>query len=64
VRAVTGGIPHPLAGYLLHRGLQTLPVRVHAQQASARRVAEWLGVVVGQAGFLVFRRQMFEPGCE
>lgn len=42
VRAVTGGILHPLAGYLLHRGLQTLPVRVRAQQASAQRVAEWL----------------------
>jgi len=42
VRAVTGGILHPLAGYLLHRGLQTLPIRVHAQQASAQRVAEWL----------------------
>jgi methionine-gamma-lyase len=44
VRAVTGGILHPLAGYLLHRGLQTLPVRVRAQQASAQRVAEWLAV--------------------
>ncbi|MEO6144516.1 MAG: PLP-dependent transferase, partial [Dermatophilaceae bacterium] len=42
VRAVTGGILHPLGGYLLHRGLQTLPVRVKAQQASAQRVAEWL----------------------
>jgi methionine-gamma-lyase len=42
VRAVTGGILHPLAGYLLHRGLQTLPVRVRAQQASAQLVAEWL----------------------
>jgi methionine-gamma-lyase len=42
VRAVTGGILHPLAGYLLHRGLQTLPVRVRAQQASAQLIAEWL----------------------
>jgi len=42
VRAVTGGILHPLAGYLLHRGLQTLPVRVQAQQASAQLVAQWL----------------------
>jgi len=42
VRAVTGGILHPLAGYLLHRGLQTLPVRVRAQQASAQQIAEWL----------------------
>jgi len=42
VRAVTGGILHPLGGYLLHRGLQTLPVRVNAQQASAQCVATWL----------------------
>lgn len=42
VRAVTGGVLHPLAGYLLHRGLQTLPIRVRAQQESAQRIAEWL----------------------
>ena len=42
VRAITGGILHPLAGYLLHRGLQTLAVRVHAQQTSGQLVAEWL----------------------
>jgi methionine-gamma-lyase len=42
VRAVTGGVLHPLAGYLLHRGLQTLPIRVRAQQESAQKVAEWL----------------------
>jgi methionine-gamma-lyase len=42
VRAVTGAVLHPLAGYLLHRGLQTLPIRVRAQQESAQKVAEWL----------------------
>jgi methionine-gamma-lyase len=42
VRAVTGGVLHPLAGYLLHRGLQTLPIRVRAQQSSAQKLAEWL----------------------
>ncbi len=36
VRAVTGGLLHPLGAYLLHRGLATLPLRVRAQQASAR----------------------------
>lgn len=41
-RAITGAIMHPLAAYLLHRGLATLPVRVRAQQAGARAVAEWL----------------------
>ncbi|MFF5260015.1 trans-sulfuration enzyme family protein [Actinomadura viridis] len=42
VRAVTGGLLHPLGAYLLHRGLATLPVRVRAQQANAQRVAAWL----------------------
>lgn len=42
VRAMTGGILHPLAAYLLHRGLTTLPLRVRAQQENARKVAEWL----------------------
>ncbi|WP_410810865.1 trans-sulfuration enzyme family protein [Micromonospora sp. 067-2] len=42
VRAVTGAILHPLGGYLLHRGLQTLPLRVRAQQANAEKLAGWL----------------------
>jgi methionine-gamma-lyase len=41
-RAITGAIMHPLAAYLLHRGLSTLPVRVRAQQQGAQVVAEWL----------------------
>jgi len=42
VRAVTGGVLHPLAAYELHRGLQTLPLRVRAQQESAAVLAERL----------------------
>lgn len=42
VRALTGGLLYPLAAYQLHRGLQTLPVRVRAQQAGAMAVAAWL----------------------
>ncbi|WP_435201019.1 trans-sulfuration enzyme family protein [Janibacter sp. GS2] len=42
VRALTGGLLHPMAAYQLHRGLQTLPVRVRAQQESARQLAAWL----------------------
>ncbi|SCL37248.1 cystathionine gamma-synthase [Micromonospora rhizosphaerae] len=42
VRAVTGAILHPLGAYLLHRGLQTLPLRVRAQQAGAEKLALWL----------------------
>ncbi|MFC6285962.1 trans-sulfuration enzyme family protein [Nocardioides sp. GCM10027113] len=39
VRAVTGGLLHPLAAYELHRGLQTLPVRVRTQQETAAVLA-------------------------
>ncbi len=39
VRAVTGGVLHPLAAYELHRGLQTLPLRVRAQQETAATLA-------------------------
>lgn len=42
VRAITGGLLHPLGAYLLHRGLATLPVRLAAQQRSAERVVAWL----------------------
>jgi methionine-gamma-lyase len=47
VRAITGAIAHPLSAYLMHRGLQTLPLRVRAQQASAQRVAEAATVMPG-----------------
>ncbi|MEU8205095.1 aminotransferase class I/II-fold pyridoxal phosphate-dependent enzyme [Streptosporangium sp. NPDC049046] len=42
VRAITGGVLHPLAAYLAHRGLGTLPVRIRAQQSSAATIATWL----------------------
>jgi methionine-gamma-lyase len=42
VRVATGAILHPLAGYLLHRGLQTLPVRVRGAQAGAQFLADKL----------------------
>lgn len=42
VRAVTGALLTPQSAYLCHRGLQTLPVRVRAQQESAKAVASWL----------------------
>jgi methionine-gamma-lyase len=49
VRAVTGGLLHPLGAYLLHRGLTTLPIRVRAQQANAQTVAAWLASHPGVA---------------
>ena len=42
IRALTGGLLHPMAAYEFHRGLQTLPVRVRAAQAGAEKVAAWL----------------------
>lgn len=39
VRALTGGLLHPMAAYELHRGLQTLPLRIRAQQESAAVLA-------------------------
>lgn len=42
VRALTGGLLHPLGGYLLHRGLATLSVRVERAQASAQLLVERL----------------------
>ena len=39
VRVATGALLHPLAGYLLHRGLQTLPLRVERAQATASALA-------------------------
>jgi methionine-gamma-lyase len=42
VRLVTGSVLHPLAAFLLHRGLTTLPVRLAAMQASAMRLAAQL----------------------
>jgi methionine-gamma-lyase len=42
IRFATGGVLHPLAGYLLLRGLATLPVRVRAQSATAAELARRL----------------------
>ncbi|MYX38553.1 MULTISPECIES: PLP-dependent transferase [unclassified Streptomyces] len=39
VRFATGGVLHPLAGYLLLRGLSTLPVRVTSASATAAALA-------------------------
>lgn len=41
VRAITGSLLHPMGGYLLHRGLATLPLRVRAGQASADKLVGW-----------------------
>jgi len=44
VRILTGSTLHPMAAYTLHRGLQTLGVRVRAAQESARTLARYLEV--------------------
>ena len=47
VRILTGAVVHPLAAYLLHRGLPTLPLRVRRSEETATRLAERLA---GHAG--------------
>ncbi|MFD5426186.1 trans-sulfuration enzyme family protein [Streptomyces sp. NPDC127084] len=42
VRFATGGVLHPMAGYLLLRGLSTLPVRVRAASVTAAELARRL----------------------
>lgn len=42
VRVATGAVLHPRAAYDLHRGLQTLGVRIESQQANAVKLATWL----------------------
>ena len=42
VRVATGALLHPLAGYLLHRSLPTLPFRVREAQERARVLAALL----------------------
>lgn len=61
VRAVTGGLLHPLAAYELHRGLQTLPVRVRAQQETAAVLADRLAEHSGVARVLYPGRKDCDP---
>jgi len=73
VRILTGALLHPLAAYLLHRGLPTLPLRVERAQQSASILAHRLsrhpgvtkvhypGVAGGDPQKLV-GRQMDGPG--
>ncbi len=42
VRVATGAVLHPLAAYLLHRGLPTLPLRVERSQETAATLAHRL----------------------
>lgn len=42
MRALTGGLLHPLGAYLLHRGLATLSVRVERAQSNAIELAQRL----------------------
>jgi methionine-gamma-lyase len=74
VRVATGALLHPLAGYLLHRGLQTLPVRVRGAQSGAQFLADKLAThpkvsKVFYPGlqdcdpFGIVRRQMRGPGA-
>ncbi len=72
MRLITGSVLHPLASYLLHRGLTTLPVRVKAAQATARMLVSRLldnplinkvyYPGLGEEEAAVYERQMAGPG--
>jgi len=74
VRVITGSVLHPLAAYLLHRGLPTLPLRVRAAQENARLLAGRLSHhpavsavhypgLPGRDGAGLLGRQMRGPGA-
>ena len=71
VRIATGGIMHPMAAFLMHRGLKTLPLRVLKAQEGAMTLAERLDAHPNvsavfypglDAGFAALRNQMSGPG--
>jgi cystathionine beta-lyase/cystathionine gamma-synthase len=73
VRAATGGLLHPLASFLLHRGLPTLPLRVERAQETAIQLARRLAddrrvasvrfpALPGQDPRALLGRQMRGPG--
>lgn len=67
VRIATGALLHPLAGYLLHRGLQTLGLRVRAAQSNAQELAARLAAhpavhAVHYPSGPLLERQMDGPG--
>lgn len=74
VRVATGAILHPLAAFLLHRGLATLSVRIEKAQSTARILAQKIKEhpLVDRVYFPGFREcdprelvgsQMRGPGC-
>src|ERR1035437_5607605 len=73
VRAATGGLLHPFSSYLLHRGLQTLELRVLRAQTTAMALARRLAAdprigsvrfpgLAGQDPRSLIGRQMSGPG--
>lgn len=74
VRAATGALLHPLAAYLLHRGLPTLALRVERAQSNARRMIQRLAEhpavsrvyypgIADAAAAALLARQMRGPGA-
>jgi methionine-gamma-lyase len=60
IRFATGALLHPLGGYLLHRGLPTLPLRVRAAQATAGQLAQQLR---GHPAIRRVRYPAFDPAA-
>lgn len=71
IRIATGAVMHPIGGYMLHRGLQTLPLRVRAAQKNARELASLLEqhpsihkvYYPGHKNAPIPEGQMRGPGC-
>lgn len=74
VRAATGALLHPLAAWLLHRGLPTLALRVERAQANAQLIAQRLAAhpavakvyypgLPGSANAHLLGSQMSGPGA-
>jgi len=74
VRIATGAILHPMAAFLLHRGLPTLPMRVERAQATASELARRLAAhrtvsrvrypgLAGEDPTGIVGRQMKGPGA-
>jgi methionine-gamma-lyase len=42
IRIETGGTMHPMGAYMLHRGLQTMPLRLRRASETATALATWL----------------------
>lgn len=74
IQKLTGGVPSPFECWLVARGIKTLPLRVKAQTANAKQLAEYLAQhpaieavhypgLPSHPQYAVALQQMSEPGA-